>query len=237
MTLVELCEPLFQYVCRINRAGRIGAACDASQVRGDLKRIFATMESDAPDTPGLLDQYRLVRQPLVFFCDYIIRTSNMPFAMGWSNLAEEENPPIYTGDELFFRRLDETMVDRTEAANARLAVYYTCMGLGFLGLYESDIEQVQRRMREIAGRIRKLMDDDGARRICPEAYECLNTADLTEPPTRSLLPMTIALIALIAILFGANIWLYDSTSRKVTDSVKKLVDKVDTSVQAETAKR
>ena len=40
MTLLELCEPLFQYMCRLNRLARSGSALEMDQVRNDIKKIF-----------------------------------------------------------------------------------------------------------------------------------------------------------------------------------------------------
>jgi cytochrome bd-type quinol oxidase subunit 1 len=39
------------------------------------------------------------------------------------------------GDEKFFDLLEETLNDSSEDASERLAVYYTCLGLGFMGMY------------------------------------------------------------------------------------------------------
>ena len=231
MTLLDLSEPLFQYICRTNRASRKGALQDMSQVRVDLKAIFAQMERTAPETPGLPEQYRKVRQPLVFFCDYMIRSSGMPFAAAWANLAEEESPPIFAGDELFFLVLDETLQDRSEDANGRLAVFYVCMGLGFYGYYENDPEQVRRRTKEIQGRIRKIIGDDGQGRICAEAYDHLDTSDLTEPPSRSLLPMVIALILLVCVLFVANVWLYRDKTGKLNADISEVIKGRDTALK------
>lgn len=227
MTPLQLCEPLFQYICRINRAARKGAAMEASHVRAEIKGIFEDMAGRAVDTPGLREQFQALRLPLVFFCDYIIRTSAMSFAASWQNIAEEEAPPIYTGDEMFFLMLDQTLHDKSDAASARLAVYYTCMGLGFLGYYETDVQEVQRRVKEIASRLRSGPDADRADHICPEAYEHVNTADLTEPPSRSLVPMVVAMVCLLILLFVANVYLYSGAASELTDSIQSLVDRAD----------
>lgn len=227
MTPLELSEPFFQYICRINRAARKGAPMEASHVRSEIKGILSDMASKSTCTPGLREQYQAIRQPLIFFCDYIIRTSALPFAASWLNLAEEENPPIYTGDEMFFLMLDQTLQDKSEAATPRLAVYYACMGLGFLGYYETDVQQVQRRVKEIAARLRLGSDTEQADHVCPEAYENINTSDLTEPPSRSLMPMIVAMACLLVLLFIINVFLYNSAASELTDSIKVMVERAD----------
>ena len=37
MTLAEVCEPLFLYICRLNRLARKGGEQDADQVRTELE--------------------------------------------------------------------------------------------------------------------------------------------------------------------------------------------------------
>jgi len=53
MKLAELCEPLFQYVCLLNRSASKGAAYDRDQVRSELEMMFADMASKAASDPAL----------------------------------------------------------------------------------------------------------------------------------------------------------------------------------------
>lgn len=235
MTLLELCEPLFQYICRLNRSARKHGAYEMEQARGEIKALFAEMQNKAVATPGLRDQYEKVRLALVFFADFMVRTSSLSFAAQWKLLAEEEVKPIFTGDEMFFDLLDETLKDRTEAATERLAVFYTCMGLGFLGFYEDQPDVVQRKTKEIAGRIRGMMDAEDVQRICPEAYEATNTADLTTPPFRSLAPYVIAVIGLAIVVLCANFLSYKLKSGELVGALRSIKDKADTVVARDVA--
>jgi hypothetical protein len=80
-------------------------------------------------------------------------------------------------------------------------------------------------MKEIAGRIRSMMDPEDVARICPEAYDALNPADLTGPPLRSLTPISIALIGLIIVLFAANSYLYWSSSAMLKADVRSVLER------------
>lgn len=233
MTLLELCEPLFQYVCRLNRSARKGGAHEAPMVRADLQKIFADMYSRSLSTPGLRDQYEKVRVALVCFVDYMVRTSKVSFAQDWKAMAEDEDPPIYTGDDYFFDpELKKTMEEKGAAGDERLAVFYTCMGLGFLGAYETDPGEVKNKMKEIAGRIRTMMDTEEAGRVCPEAYEATNRADLTEPPLRPLTPLAVALAGMMIVFFVANIYLYRSASKELRESLDQIVVQSDGALKA-----
>ena len=233
MTLLELCEPLFQYVCRSNRAARKGGAHEAPAVRADLQKIFADMYSRSLSTPVLRDQYEKVRVALVCFVDYMVRTSSVPFAKDWKPMAQDEDTPVSTGDGYFFDpELKKTMEEKGAAADERLAVFYTCMGLGFFGAYESNPGEVKNKMREIAGRIRTMMDSEEAGRVCPEAYEATNRADLTEPPLRPLTPLAVALVGMLIVFFVANIYLYRSASRELRESLDQVVAQSDGALNA-----
>lgn len=57
-TLVEFCEPLFQYICRLNRLARKGGLVDASQVRNELRSMLADVKLRA-EGAGLGELTRL----------------------------------------------------------------------------------------------------------------------------------------------------------------------------------
>jgi type VI secretion system protein ImpK len=213
MTLLELCDPLFQYICRFNRSARKGAAPDLNQVRSEVKAILADMKARAAADRGLGAQYEKIELVLLFFIDFIIKSSGVGQAGEWSELAFERKE--LAGDEKFFDLLDETLADRSEAASERIAIFYTCMGLGFTGWYTGQPEYLRKKMSECAARIRHLIDVDQTSRICPESYEHVNTSNLIEPPSASLVGIGIALVGMAIVLFVANVVLYRSSSAEL----------------------
>ena len=40
-TLLDLCEPLFQYICRLNRSARKGGSYELAQVQSEIKALLA----------------------------------------------------------------------------------------------------------------------------------------------------------------------------------------------------
>src|SRR6266496_4851355 len=162
MTLLELTEPIFQYVCRLNRLARksvgtstgetafltkgpgsgLGAAVaprlaslDYAVVRSEVKAMFEDYLQKSSSDIRLSVQAKKVELPLLFFIDSMISDSALPFAAQWNQnrLAYERNE--LAGDEKFFDLLDETLKDSSEDAAERLAVFYVCIGLGFTGIY------------------------------------------------------------------------------------------------------
>jgi hypothetical protein len=63
---------------------------------------------------------------------------------------------------------------------------------------------------------------DETARICPESYENVNSADLTEPPGTKLIGLGIALIGLMIIVFAANFSLYVHKRGLMGQTVKGL---------------
>lgn len=223
----ELCEPLFQYMCRLNRSARKGGFIDPDQTRNDLRLLLADIKTKAIAAgPQLADQFDRnkgkLELALMFFIDHMIRTSNLTFAQDWNSLAEEES--FANGDERFFELLDETLSSHNdEAANDRVAVYYTCMGLGFTGVHTGRLQYLRQKMEECWSRLRGVWDVNNSNRICPEAYESVNTSNLVQPPARGLVGIGIGLVGAVLVLFAANGFLYKSSSQELERSVKAVV--------------
>lgn len=219
MTLLESCEPLLQYVCRLNRMARKGAQTGQEEARSQIKALLAECRSRAQQAPGLGAQFEKIELPLIFFCDSMIRESKLPFAGRWQDLAAERNE--LAGDEKFFDLLEETLADRSDQAAERLTVFYSCMGLGFTGWYNGQPEYLRKKMMEVSARIRgKGLDADAGTKLCPDAYENINTANLIEPPGRSLIGIAIALVGLLIVLFITNVQLYRSSAGELQASLQ-----------------
>ncbi|MCI0365045.1 MAG: DotU family type IV/VI secretion system protein [Phycisphaerales bacterium] len=227
MTLLELCEPLFQTVCRLNRSGRKGLNPNFHDERAKINALLSDMKARAQSTPGVADQYEKVELALIFFVDSMIAESKLGFASEWNaeRLAENLHPPQLGGDERFFDLLDEALADRSHGASERLQVFYTCLGLGFTGFYAGQPEYLRRKMNEISSRLKGVSESELASRICPETYEHINTADLVEPPGVRLAGWAIAVAALIVIVFAANFTLFRTTRNDLKDSLEEITRK------------
>ena len=136
MTLLELCEPLFHYICRVNRSARKGGNVSHGQIRAEIDSLFKEIHIKAAGDSGLenhLDKDKgKIELVLAFFVDFMVKESKLPFADEWQELGASKFNEL-AGDEKFWDLLEETLADRSEVADERLAVYYTCIGLGFTG--------------------------------------------------------------------------------------------------------
>jgi type VI protein secretion system component VasF len=215
MTLVEICEPLLQYVCRLNRLGRKGGRADFGVCRGEIKAIFADMRAKAEATPGMVGPYNDVELVLIFFVDSMILNSAL--GPGWKPLSGERGELGF--EEKFWDLLEDALKDPSDSATQRLAVFYVCVGLGFTGLYTGQPDYIRRKMLEISARLRGMIDADQAARICPDAYEGVDTRNLTQPPNRSLTGMVIAMVALTLVLMVAWFEMFRNANRELSGSL------------------
>lgn len=219
MTLVELCEPLFQLICRTNRSVRKNVAVDAPGLRAEVKQLFKDMRERA-SKEHLTDQFEKVELPLIYFVDSMIVENGGTLAKSWDPIQKERGKMV--GDDQFWDLLDETLADTTEAANERLSVYYHCVGLGFTGAYNGQNDVLKKYMSKMQARIRSAMDVDQSARLSPEAYEHVNTANLVTPAGRSLVPIVIALVGTVLVMLAANVYFFRKSSSELSSSVRSI---------------
>ncbi len=237
MTLLELTEPLFQYICRLNRLARKsgakptgetvffskgtlsrGANLEYTAVRNDLKAILEDLQQKAEKDFKLGSQFKKVELPLLFFLDSMISESRLAFAAQWNQKRLAYDLNELAGDEKFFDLLDEELKDPSDEASERLAVYYVCIGLGFTGIYFKQPEFLRKTMLSIAPRVRRWLDADESARICVDAYEGVDTRNLTEPPSHKLLVIGIIFVCFIVATLISYILLYRQSSNELNRS-------------------
>lgn len=220
MTLLELCEPLFQYVCRLLRLARMGRTMEMNKVRSEVARIFSDMKASASISTELATQYEKVELPLIFFIDFMVKESKLSFARDWLELGRERNE--LAGDEKFFDLLDVELADPSDAATQRLVIFYTCISLGFTGIYAGQPKNIQRLILRISARISDMMDADENSYICPEVYESVDSRDFIHPPGKKLVVIGIVVTGLIIVWIIAYWCLFRSASREMEKSIETI---------------
>ncbi len=223
MNLLELTEPLFQYVCILNRAGRKGGNLEYNTVRSKIKVLFEDLRARAVTDPRLNPQFKKMEPALIFFVDGMISDGKLPFARQWDKdrLAYSFNE--LAGDEKFFDLFDETLKEQGDDATERLSAYYTCIGLGFTGWYSGQPEYLRKKMLEVAPRIRHLIESDTSVRVTPEAYENVDTRNLTEPPASKMIGILIVFLVFILTTLACNFYLFQQASKQLTSSLSEII--------------
>lgn len=223
MILLEAYEELFQYVCRLNRTAKTDAHPDFARVRGEIKTKLDEVIRNASSDVQLSNQIKRLELPVVFFLDNLICTSRLKFAQQWatSRLAMEKNE--LAGDERFFDFLDQDLTDTSEEAAERLAVYYVCLGLGFMGMYQGQPDQLRTYMDRIFPRIRQWMDIDPRNKITEDAYRSTDTRLLTEPPSRKIIFVAIIFVFLSLVVLSVIYGLYVAAGHELTVSIEQIM--------------
>jgi hypothetical protein len=76
------------------------------------------------------------------------------------------------------------------------------------------------------------MELDETAKVCPEAYEKVNTADLVQPPGSRLVGIAIAMVGLLLVVFAANVVAYLDHRDRLGDSLKRVRESHEASARA-----
>ena len=224
MTLLELCEPLFVKICELNRMARLGQSQDHLEVRSEIKGLLEEIQQTAAPDGRLAAQAKKLELPLTFFVDSMIASSQLRFAADWhENRLAKERCNELAGDDRFFDFLQETLDDPSEEASERLAVFYACLGLGFVGSLAGQTAELKGYMSQMANRLSHLMDRDTKARLCPDAYNSVDTRNLIEPASNPLVFVLILFIFLCVSTMVAYVGMYVSATKQLDRAVNDIL--------------
>lgn len=169
MNLLQLCEPSFLYICRVNRIFRNGGKLDVATVKADIADIRESIQAILiQQGTELNEQFDSIELALIYFIDSMLVSSGLTEWNACRIAVDEFNRRA--GDNEFFDFLNDVESESGEGADAKLAFFYCCIGLGYTGMYEDNIDQLHEIMRRLEPRVRKHMDRDVLSKITPEAY-------------------------------------------------------------------
>ncbi len=207
----------------MNRVARTQAHPEFATVRSEVKDLLAEVMRNASSTVSLLNQVKKLELPMIFFINNVICTSRLKFASQWAEkrLAAERNE--LAGDERFFLDfLEKDLTDTSEEAVERLAVYYVCLGLGFMGIYQNQPDQIRRYTEQIYARIPQWVDRDPRTKISEEAYQHTDTRVLTEPPSNKIILVAVAFVFLSLSVLTTCYFLYLKGVGDVRGSIRQI---------------
>jgi type VI secretion system protein ImpK len=224
MTILELCEPIFRKICVFNRLGRKGGgSLGYEPLRLEIDELFSQARKVSEEDPELRFQWQKLELPLIFFVDSMISESGLAVASIWNRSRISYERKELAGDEKFFDLLDETLKDPSDEASQRLLVFYTCIGLGFMGWYAGQPEYLRGKMLDISQRIRSAVETEKSARICPEAYQNVDTRDLVQAPASRLGGIAIIFGGLCLLVLIVEIYLFRAASLSLTDSLSAII--------------
>ena len=210
MTLQELVEPLFLYLCRLNRSARAGGPAPAPrEARDGLIALLSQMRATAAATPHLALQMRELEPALLLFIDEMHERRDGPLARGLRPIQQRVKRAPEAGRLLAI--VDETLEDPSSAGAERLGILQTCLALAFAGRPES--AGARERAALIALRL-------GASE--PEPAKPL-TGDLTRRTRRALISLAFALVGASTAVVAAQLRAYDHDARQLRSTLQTIV--------------
>jgi type VI secretion system protein ImpK len=200
-----------------------GEKMELNSLRATIQAHLESINKNAQANPLLALQVKKLEMPIIFFADSMIAESRLSCAAQWhqDRLAYKQNE--LAGDEKFFDFLDETLNDPSPEATERLVIYYVCLGIGFTGWYATQPEYLRKKMETIARRIAGTMEPDPAARICPEAYQYLDTRNLIEKPTIKIGAIAVIFLALSLVVLAVNFYLFKVGSVGFAQSLHEIL--------------
>lgn len=169
MNILQLCEPTFLYICKVNRIYRNGGSLPLGTVQADVADLRENIQAAlVQEDSRLNDQFQAVELSLIYFIDSMLVEAGVEEWNSCRIAVSEFNRRA--GDNEFFDFLADSEAEAGDDADAKLAFFYTCIGLGYTGMYEDDLDRLNDVMRRLESRVRPYMDRDVLSRITPDAY-------------------------------------------------------------------
>jgi type VI protein secretion system component VasF len=228
MSLMELCEPVFLEICRVNRQMRQpdrGGPLEPVKVRADFRRTLEEARSRAGGQLGMDSQFAKVEPALVALMDDVVKTGPVSWRQDWKSMYEESFNAAYMDD--FYTKLEELIAEPPSEVNRdRMAVFYTCLGLGFMGKARLDGDDrglPRRRMSEMrASRIAELVEQTTERPLLPEITTIVDRRQFIRPSTDPLIPAAIALVVMTLGLILGTMYLYSEGKRGLSTPLEQI---------------
>ncbi len=222
---VDLVEPLFQYVCKVNRGAKSVSPVTAelAVIRGDVENLLQKIATKANKDVTLSRLHAKMERVLVYYVDSVIAQSNLTIAQDWSlqRLATIRWGDR-AGDDNFFKLLDKELSEPSENSEQCLAIFYLCLCLGFTGEHFDKPGEINSRIGRIAPRIRALMESDLNALICEAAYEVARPLPAPVGSRVGVIVLVFVFIALSA--FVLYYCLFLSATSELRDVVAKVIE-------------
>ena len=229
MKLIDVAEPLFQYVTMLKRLGENSVEYSYAKARSDINEILTDIEHKASQDRLLGLQYNLIKMPLIFFVDSMISESKISFASQWDEDRMAYSYSEMTGDHKFFVILDEIFDDRVNSQKDCLFIFYTCIGLGFKGIYKSNPKKLQNILWKIADYIPEVLNQNAEFLI---ENDEMHDQDISKVPFFMSFwrpkRFIIVVVVLLMVWILSNFFLYIGATHKAEEAFKNVkIEKLD----------
>jgi type IV/VI secretion system ImpK/VasF family protein len=207
LEIVDLCEPLFVYVCFLNKCGREKKDISFITAQNKIDDLLTELHSNLTHGTNKWRQFSKIELPLLFFIDSIICESDVSFAEEWDKNRLAYSRGEMTGDKKFFDVLEELFNEYSVDADKCITFFYTCIGLGFTGIYKDNSEKIKYYLDRITTRIPGL-DDENIPQIQKEVFSNVDHRNLQSKDWLTLTRIVVITIILVIAFISFNVFLF-----------------------------
>ena len=218
MTLQELTEAIFLYVCKINRVAINGGNLEYSDVRADILTMLETAQTRSKLDAQLSEMFAKIKIPLVLFIDFVLVDSGVNFAMQWHRNSLAKLFGIE--NENFFFYLSGALEETSLESDQILLFYYACFGLGLE--VDAGSEDASGIMSSLLPRIKNRIELNAASRVTQSAYENVNTANMIKPIGGKLSVIVLVFAVFMLSVFGSVIVMYKESSARMSGAIDSI---------------
>jgi type VI protein secretion system component VasF len=223
MTPNEACDPVFKRICELNRIGRTGERCpDYATLRSEMLALLADIKKTMNADSSLERHWVPLELPLIFFIDSMISESQLPVAAEWNRKRIAYERKELAGDQKFFDLLESTLEDQGVDSTARIPVFYTCLGLGFLGMHAGHPEAVQKHVADLSARIEPPIGAELGNKITPEAYDNVDLRNLIRPRPMSTWLLVALFIGLLLLSLSIAAYTFQKATLQLRYNLKTI---------------
>jgi type IV/VI secretion system ImpK/VasF family protein len=224
-SLIDICEPLFLYLCLINSEARSNNIQELTceKVKEDIYLILEQICNTSKDDSNLSRQFLQIELILLFFADSIIYNSKLPFTDQWALNRIAYDKKEMAGDKKFFDIAEKYLKEPTLDSYEWLKIIYRCLSLGFTGIYRGKPDKIKYLMERIHIRVPSIHKSEFNDKLFSDAYENVDMRNLRA--RKWLSPKRIAAIftGLILIYLILSYFIYSSVSGKFLNLIKEVI--------------
>jgi type IV/VI secretion system ImpK/VasF family protein len=222
MSLIKLCNPIFQYICFLKRDADNMAEVSYEEAKNTILSKLNNIQNNLKRETRLWRQYTSVKLSLLFFIDSIICESELTFSNEWdkNRLAYQEGE--LTGDMKFFESLELLLAEYTKDSDECLKLYYIFLGLGFSGAYSGSPEILEEFMDKIKKRLNYIAENKKTECVSSNALKNIDDRYLIRNNYFTGKNLTVFAILLFLIWFVFNTILFYNTAGNLQDNLEKV---------------
>ncbi|MCP4176289.1 MAG: DotU family type IV/VI secretion system protein [bacterium] len=211
--LLKLCEPIFVQVCEVNRCGRVNKKLSYERIKESILNLLKDIDSQLKYGSEAFRQYKRIELAFLFFIDSMICESDSNINKKWDKNRLAYVQGELTGDEKFYKIMDELFNDFSSDSEACLNFFFACLCLGFTGVHRNNPVTVKYYFERILVRLPYLAKEEVDLKIGVNATDNVDSRNLSQRTWFSgpKLAIISLILCIVFIIFNTVLYLIAAT--------------------------